>query len=282
MENKIIKVYIFSDENKIENITTTKLFSDKSSDGLVSASINILNPVVNDYDSDYFLTYTALISSNPEDYVVICKDTAISSSSSQTIFDFMQTIINKNISDSNNSFDICYMGKWMDRCNQYTNITDVNSSGLKTANTISPNGILCLMFSPEGRAKFLEIYNINTNPIPVQTAINNQSLGHHLNGKIGLKTSFSNSKKFYAITTIPSIINFDITKRKSDDEFIKTVECRNIQKETKNTDVNNSNMMFFWFIIIILIVIFFVWIIFKYSSYNKIENPIIYVKQPVT
>jgi len=263
METHNIKVYIISEGDPT---ITKQLFSAKSTSGRVNATVNIIKPIKNEYDSDYFLTYNSLIESENQ-YVIICKDTAISSSTSENIFNVIEGVINRNIDGSDNSFDIFYMAKWMDRCDQYTNQVDIGDSGMKVVNTISPNGVLCLMFSPNGGKKFVNIYHIDKNPIPVQTDINNKTLGHYLHSRVGLRSNVVDvNQQFYAITTTPSLVNFDISKRKSDDEFIKTVECRNVQKETKNTTTQSSNMVFFWFVIIVLIIIFFIWIIFKYNS----------------
>jgi hypothetical protein len=271
-----IKIFIFSNENPQ---TVKNIFSGKSNSGLVSGTVNVVPIIENEkFDLDYWLTYNSLRNSTDTDYVIICKDAVVSTMNSSDIFDILENVINRNDTDPNNSFDLFYLGKWMDRCDQFTNQIDIGDTGMKIVNTISPNGIMCIMFSPQGRKKFLEIYDIEKTPILTQTLTNKQTLGHYLHHRIGLKTNYLNDndipisqQKFYAITSSPSIIDFDISKRKSDSEFIKTVECRNTQQEVKNTETQSS-MTFFWFIVIVLIIIFVVWICYKYSSSYKIEK----------
>lgn len=278
-----IKISIFSNENPK---TVVNIFSGKSSSNLVNGTVKIIPIEKNDkYDLDYFLTYNTLLNYSDTDYVIICKDTVVSSMPSDAIYDVLEEAIKRNNDTSNNyEFDMFYLGKWMDRCDQYTNQIDVGNTGLKIVNTISPNGVMCIMFSPKGRKKFLEIYDINTNPILNQTESNKQTLGHYLHHRIGLQTNYLNDipvlqQKFYTITSVPSLINFDISKRKNDNEFIKTVECRNTQQEVKNTSSSQSNMSFFWFVIILIIIFIVVLLFFKYNTISNVPtNPILRVE----
>ena len=120
----------------------------------------------------------------PDSFVIICKDTAISSASSATILDVVEATIESS-SYPGNQFDLFYLAKWMDRCDQYTNVREVGANGLKLVDTISPNGVLCLMFSPQGVTKFLSSFSPDENPII------NQPLGQVLNSRISGKNSSS-------------------------------------------------------------------------------------------
>lgn len=274
MENNI-KVFIISNSPKDSLKSVTSIFDGVSSSGKTSSTINVVTEQKSDiYDTDYYTLYNLLLSVSDTDYFIFCKDAVVSSSTSKNTLDVIEKTILLN--KDSNRFDLFYLAKWVDRCDQYTNFNTINDTGMKLVDTISPNGVLCIMFSPEGRKKFLEIYNIDTNPILTQTNKNKESLGHYLHNRIGLKTNIDSQlpnlrQKFYAITTTPSLLNFDITKRLNDNELIKTVECRDVPTiEIKQNSSNN--MSFFWFIIIIIGIILIIFLFYKYSESPSLDN----------
>lgn len=280
----VIKIFIISDKVESELSGVISMFSGKSTSGRTSGNVSVIPVQDNDkYDTDYFTIYNCLSGTFDSDYVIMCKDTAVSTSPSSRIYDVLETAIQSNTEEPNSiqGFDLFYLAKWADRCDLYTNTRDFQNTGIKIVNSASPNGVLCLMFSPEGKAKFLEVFNIETNPIPKPTDIDKSTLGTYLHRRVGIRTSHqqyltlpANQQKFYAATTTPTLVTFDIFKRKSDNEMIKTVECRDTpQEDIPNT--NTSNMSIFWFFVIVVlacVLIYFIYVAFYSGSVETTNN----------
>jgi hypothetical protein len=220
-----------------------------------------------EYDYDYEIVINSFnLASKKENYentyIIICKSSSVSACTSETISEIIEKVINEN-ENCDNIFDIFYLSKWLDRCDQYTNIREMDS-GLKIVNTYSPNGIQCIMFSPQGREKFLKLYDPEENPIY------GIKLSHVLNLRIdqsGEKNVDINSDEvFIAITTTPSLINYDIVNCKGKkSNNLKLCECRDIPNPAKpEPGVTTSHMAFFWLIIIIIFVILITIVTVKY------------------
>jgi len=267
-----VRVYIY--EENYGNVEVSKsLFTGKSDNGnkiyIETISVDLHNKHDNDYQIVLESFNLASTKKNYEDtYILICKSTAISSASSNTILNVIEKVVNDDLNGTN-CFDIFYLSKWLDRCDQYSNVHEFHS-GLNIVNTYSPHGIHCLMFSPRGRNKFLIHYNPNSNPIC------DRSLGHVLNSRIGHKNTthinIESDEVFIAITTTPSIINYDIINGKGDpSNNLKLCECRDIPHPSKpEFSPTTSHMAFFWLLIIIIFVCLIVFILIRYyiNKYN--------------
>lgn len=271
-----IKVFISSSEKKDSLLPLINTFTGKSSSGLVFGTVNVVEPSITDkYDQDYFSVYNLLKTVSDDDYLIFCKDTAVSASNSEIIYNIIEKSIELNV---DGKFDLFYLAKWLDSCHNYVNFNSVDNTTVKIVDTVSPNGILCIMFSPSGRKKFLEIYDIEKNPILIQTATRKETLGHYLHNRIGLKTNTDTDlatihQKFYAITTTPNLVNFSIEKVKSSGDYIKTVECRDVPttEESQNSS-SSSSMAFFWFIILVLAIIIIIFLFFRYYGSETPDN----------
>ena len=314
LPNYKINVFISvkaEDKTKIQHLV--RIFYGNSSSGRIcNPTITLLekNHNVNPkFDSDYDFLLDSILKSNKydncecepdeqncfngknpncqsvtESYTIICKDTAISVCTAQTLYDMIEKSIDLS-KESKEDFDILYLGKWMDKCDKYTNVRNVGERGLKLVDTVSPNGVLCMMFTPSGKNKFFDTFDPKTNPILKATLKSPKTLGHYLNSMISNRKENNNKTVFYATTFTPNLINFNVIDRINDKELIKTIECQevpsvktsNIKKisSIKNLPATpitkkSSNMSFFWFVIVILFVLLAAWIIITYTS---VKNP---------
>lgn len=252
-----VKVYIFDDGH---GESAMELFSGESSSGRNLDVEKIKYQCENKYDPDYETVIKAFSlayhEENYEDlYIIICKSSAVSVASSQRIIDVIEEVV------FNECFDIFYLSKWLDRCDQYSNIKELDS-GMKLVNTISPNGIHCIMFSPRGRNKFLTWYYPSENPIV------NRTLGQVLNARIG--EEYENGA-FVALSTTPTLINFDVVSNKDDPvNVLKTIECRNIPFLAKpEAKCTTTAMQFFYLIIIIIIIVLIAFILIRYFTKHE-------------
>lgn len=246
-----VKVYITGSESNPDLI---RAFEGQSSDSTVQASVEEVNYEESDnYDPDYYTIYQCLLNSNENDFTIICKNTATTGYSSTQLYDTLGAALV-------NDYDVLYLANWVDRCDQFTDYKKIGPGSASLVNTANANGVLCLLFTPSGRDKFLSVYNIDV--FPVKKSPTGQTLGHLLHNRLGLKTSSitdsiklpPKQQKFYAKTIYPPVISFDFQKRASDAELIKMSFCRDTPNTTKPTSSNNnSGMGVFYFIVIVVI-----------------------------
>jgi hypothetical protein len=245
------------DKAKIQHLV--RIFYGGSSSGRICRpTITLLekkNNINPEYDPDYDFILDSILKSNKDDkcecnvgdpnchngiipgckvheesYTIICKDSAISACSAQTLYDYIERSIDLS-REKGNAFDVLYLGKWMDKCDKYTNVRTIGEGGVKLVDTISPNGILSMMFTPSGKEKFMKTFNPSTNPIMRATTKSPKTFGHHLNALISNKKG--NKEVFKATTFTPNVINFNVLDRVNDKELIKTIECQEVPS-TKN------------------------------------------------
>jgi hypothetical protein len=270
----VIEVFIYSNQDAKNVESVMRIFNGSSSTGL-TVSVNVVPlPDAKGWDADYAMVVDAFKKAQPNSYVIICKDTAVSALTSQTVLDVLERVIQSGL-DPANAFDIFYLSKWLDRCDHYTNVRQIGDRGLKLVDTISPNGVLCLMFSPAGRAKFLTSFppvdsgDIKANPIT------DRPLGQVLNSRIESRTSPSatdptrpvGTQRFIASTTDINLVEFDISKRANENEMLKTTRCRAVSPTPLQQKARTGpSMGFFWFILIAVIVIILGWALIKIGS----------------
>lgn len=247
---------------KLEDIASViNLWTGTSRNGLKAKVTVFAQTTQNDsWDKDYSMVMDAFSRASPDAYVIICKDTSVSAASPSTILDVIEaTIISSQ--ESGNEFDLFYMAAWADRCELYSNKREIGRTGLKLVETVAPNGVQCIMFSPAGVAKFRTVFDSARDPVT------DRPLGAALNARITSKTASMatdttvppNMQRFYAVTCTPHIIQFDITKAKSEVELMKAMECRDPPKSDPPKPKASASMGLFWFIVVVIIVILLIW-----------------------
>jgi hypothetical protein len=225
------------------------------------------NPNINIYtNNDLFLNSTKLLNSDdytiytkslkqsydkdPKSYVLVCKDNMISQYSN--VMDIVYDII------SSSSFDICYLSNYCDQCEKYTNRKKLTSN-IWIVDTTKANGIDCLLFSPSGVEKFL---NIKYNEKDDLNKILNNSLTTRLNP----------DNTFIGITTYPSLFVPDINKITNDADYIKTNRCLSVDGELKPSSSSvDLNLFLFVVVLIIISIIIYNVILFRktFNIHNK-------------
>lgn len=264
-----VRVYLYEDNNcDIDNAKL--LFTGKTTSGKKVHIKKVDLDLHNRHDCDYQIVIKSFdLTEDENDYVLICKSSCVSASSSNTILNLIEKVIENN-ENGDNCFDLFYLSKWLDRCDLYSNVYECDS-GLKIVNTFSPNGIHCLMFSPKGREKFMKYYSPEENPIRDMT------LSQVLNNRIGQRcqeyVNLDEDETFIAITTTPTLINYDIINGKGNKHNnLKLSECRDIPHPSKPEPTpTTSHMAFFWLLIIIIFVTLIAFIFVRYyiDKYNK-------------
>lgn len=201
--------------------------------------LGILDIDINGYDS------SAIPST-----LVIAK-TSISSPSSSTDIASYVTSFSGMI-----EYDVFYMSKWLDRCDQYEYISSL-SPGLRLVRTYNPHGFHALAFNPGGIEKILDRYHPASNPvckIPFGQILNDMISNVHCD-----------FDPLVAVTTTPTMITFDIIEcRQNDSDGMRMSECRDIPSPAQpGTSRLSTNLVFFWFLIIAVIVFVTAWVLVK-------------------
>jgi hypothetical protein len=249
-----VHVYILSDDPASEKIhRLKKLF------GHEVFIVNVLSPrcdAKSELDCEYNRCLESLKDSyrnSPSDYTIVIKDTSISLANAETMADIVSTVINSG------EFDICYLSKWHDRCDLYTNKTPIEGTNALIAKTQSPLGVQALLFSPSGRDIILRNKPMKNSKFFEMKA--NTDLGYHLNQET-LKNNIN------SICIVPNLISFDVTEAKSNADYAKSQECES-PDNLEQSNIGTSGWIYTILIIIILIIV--IWGIWKLKNNYSYE-----------
>lgn len=266
-----IETFLQAESEDPNNGKIINIFHGSSSSGRTTNEMNILalehityNP---HFDSDYSFLMDAISKSDPRNSTIICKKNAISHLNSERMNDLLEEIMDQE----NLEFDVLFLANWMDRCDLYSDIRNIGDSGSKIARTTSPNGDLCLMFTPRGKKKMMDSFHPEKNPIIKSQG---KPLGYHLTQMISVGDIDS-----YAAD--PPFINFDMNKVTNNAEYIKGIQCRevpNIKNGGKEAVIDfeepeeivvSNDLSWFWFILAILLVILLAYVIYLVFAMNN-------------
>ena len=146
-----VVVYILSDDP-----TSSKVQKLKKLFGHPMFIVNALSPTCQDSRSELDCEYNRCVAAlndshhnSSTDYTIIVKDSSISMASPELMADVINTTINSG------DFDICYLCKWADRCDLYTNKIPINNTSALIVKTQSGSGVQALLFAPSGRVIIL-------------------------------------------------------------------------------------------------------------------------------
>ena len=220
-----------------------------------------------EYDKDYQMVCQALRMSKEADckaFTIVCKETSISSSSSQQIFKLIEDAITLHKSEAKRRFDILWLADWLDRCDQFTNIQQIGSRGAFIADTVSPHGIQCLMFSPEGREKYFKMEPVKAGTITLSGVLNRRTV-------LRTNADCESEKNIRFISRViePCPVTFDVRRAKSDIEYAKCSACVDPPGPVK-PNKTGSDIGFFIFIVIGAVIITAIIILVKFG--NSMSN----------
>jgi hypothetical protein len=251
-----VSTFIYTDKNPDDIQSVIGIFTGTNSLGRSLGSVNVVkNWQRQNWNSDYCMAIHAFEKCQEDEYVIICKDVVTTASTSEEVLNVVTEVINSKV-----AFDLFFMGKWLDRCDQYSDFHDVGQHGMKMVTTNSPNGVIALMFSPQGRRKMLSLFHPEKNPII------SEPLGAVLNSKCSHEGSRNREDRFHAVTCTPNLLAFDITKSTGPNDIVKTHECRNPPASSPKKEKVEGNTGIFWFIVLIIITIVLIFALYKFRA----------------
>lgn len=161
---------------------------------------------------------------NLDEHIIIIKDTSITNASSQ---DIAQIIA---YTQRMGCWDICYLCKWMDRCDLYTDKINIPGHSIAVTKAYSPDGCQALFLSPRGRDIVLGHYPL----------INGDYLDIGSDPKLSLSIILSKAIKddqLQAVCLVPNLFNINTANINSDTNKFR--EC--LHDTITNNGSNNSN-----------------------------------------
>lgn len=177
----------------------------------------------------------------PRSNLIVVKDTSVSNTDAGTIAEIVSAAI------TSGNWDLCYLCRWLDRCDLYTDKKPITGRTTLIAKTQSPQGVQAIMFSPIGRDRVLGTARLSNGDTftPIR-----KPLGVQLNEVI-------TSGALTATCIVPNLIEYDITASTRSSDYLKLNECEvNGSTPTPPTPDNGPkfkfNMKWFWIILIIV------------------------------
>jgi len=196
-----------------------------------------------------------------KNYTIIIKDTSVTNSDTGTIEEIVSTAIDININNKHckkHDWHLCYLSKWLDRCDLYTEEAKIDHV-TKVVKTLSPFGVQSILFSPQGRDIVIGKKPMNNGKFFTPIVL---PLGNQLNINIGLEN-------INATAIIPNLFDFNIMLATDNLDLLKLSECR----EPSEIREPPGAIPFMWFIAISVIVILLAWFFYQFiGKYTDISG----------
>jgi len=198
----------------------------------------------------------------PNDYVLVIKDNSITNVTSQNVAELIVAAC------QHKTWQLCYLSKWLDRCDLYKDKISLLGSTTFLVKTRSPHGCQAILFSPEGRDIVLKEKKMKN--------------GQDFNVTTSLSASLNQAiDRGYIDATcfIPNLISFDLTSIQQSNDYYKCQECRQpdtasnvkrnpvTQGEEKApvTQTNNGNGISIWLCVLFVFILILLGLWFLYS-----------------
>jgi len=196
----------------------------------------------------------------PDKYVIIVKDTSVSSASADTIAEIISAAVTAK------DWQVCYLCRWRDQCNLYSDKRPIEGTSSLLVKTKSPHGTQAIMFSPSGREIILghapmknsQTFTPITKPFEVQ-----------------LNEAIANDW-IDATCIVPNLIEYDITAAKSPDDYLKTHDCVPPptpvpEPPVMNRQYQQNGISLWWFLLLIIIVLVILWLAARKSNFLSLR-----------
>lgn len=156
---------------------------------------------------------------------------------------------------TNLDFDICYLCKWMDRCDLYRDRVPLEGSS-SIVSTSNPHGIQALLVTKRGREILLG-----------ERPMNN---GEKFNLKLPGSLSDQLAKCIYeknieALCIVPNIIEFDVMKATRNEDYNKLRECQDPPLD----QIRSNNYSQFWAYLIVFLIILLIAVCIFFTVYKR-------------
>jgi hypothetical protein len=182
--------------------------------------------------------------------VLYITDTSITDADAATIEAIVTSLLT-------NEWDVCYLSKWLDSCDLYTEKKQINSNGTILVNAVNPHGLQAILVRPD---RF--IVQQNTGEVSL---------------KDGTKIEFENTisqtlqklisnKKIIATTVSPNLFSVDPSTIERKEDWVKLNECRDPRRpsdvQPQQSQAVTMNSIWVW-VFALLLVALILFLMFK-------------------
>lgn len=230
-DHKVVVYLLASDANsprtsKINSLFSSPIFAvnvmvisppSNLLQSLRSSNQNDIDDLVESYRIQWCLNDAK--TRHPKNHIIILKDTSVSNASPDRIAKVISAAINNGLPNSHrgshDSWHVCYLSKWLDRCDLYTDRKPVNGTMTEIVKTSAAHGDQALLFSPHGRDVFTGTKQMKNGSTFSSQGRSFGSALHDavMNGNVD------------AIATQPNLLVYDISAAKNHFDLLKTHEC---------------------------------------------------------
>jgi len=187
-----------------------------------------------------------------DDPCIIVKDCMFSNLSSNDMYNLIRTIIGDDLeqrSQCSNKFDICYLARYLDKCDGTVVLPDITTGG-SLVTTKSAEGDDAIMYSPKARDLMIEILS------SVQTNTKKHKKHPHqsISDIIQKQLKAGNLK---GVATSPPVIQYN----PSFGDMQKTWECLKKGHPVPDPNKKDDSSCYTWLPIILLVLILLILLI---------------------
>mgnify|MGYP000860074080 CR=1 FL=1 len=143
-------------------------------------------------------------------------------------------LIIKELEARSGDFDLCYLCRWLDRCDLLSEVTEVSGTKVKLARSQIPNGAAALYITSRGRKKLLTPTFFDPFENPLSSALTAQVAEGTLK----------------ALVTVPNIVHYEYL---TSGDYYKSQECRVPPRfEAPYPKTLQRELSFLWFLLVVL------------------------------
>ena len=176
----------------------------------------------------------------PDLDVIILKENSATNASADDVSVVVKTILEET------GWDLCYLCRWLDRCDLYRNVRTIPGKTSVLTATKSPNGIQALMFSQSGR-------DIVIGAKPMKNGSQFPPIVNPLSTQLNEQIEMGNIS---AICVVPNLIEYNVLDATNVSDLAKLTDCR---RPENNGDEGPGVLPFVWFIVIVVGIILLAW-----------------------
>jgi hypothetical protein len=178
------------------------------------------------------------INQSNKEPILFITDTSVTNADASVVESIVTSLLT-------NKWDICYLSKWLDSCDLYSNKRLINNNGTILVDAVNPHGIQALLIRPD---------NFSVNPANGEVSWK----GSKIDFEKDISTTFQkliSNKSIVAATVTPNLFNVDPSTITNPSDYVKLNECRSIDTDTVTT--TNSNLIIYILIGIAILLLLF-------------------------
>ena len=157
--------------------------------------------------------------------ILFMMDTSVTDADSSTIEAIITSVLTNN-------WDICYLSKYLDSCDLYTDKKIINKNGTVLTNAVQPHGIQAILIRPD---------HFSVDAATGEVLFKGAKIVFEKNLSTSIQKLISN-KSIQATTITPNLFNVDPSTITNAEDYVKLNECRDSSAVSNNPNINNDGM----------------------------------------